>query len=120
MPQAGASLEASSNSCNTADWDPTVSEAVGKIKAQLQAVSLDGNTLELRQQLSSITSSNLAVRSQQYEWVYAAFVEDVCLQQSCSVQNPGPVCLEQPFEHTFLGAMDLNSAWLAVLFCSYM
>lgn len=113
-------MEASSSSCNTADWDPVVCEAVDKIKTQVQAISLGDNMLELRQQLSTIKTANLAVQSQQYDWVYAAFVEDVCLQQSCSAQAPGPACLEQPFKHTFLDAMEMNSAWLSVLFCSYM
>ncbi len=116
MLQGGKSADAISASGNQSGWDPEVSDLVNMYKTQIQEciLSADDQTLEVQRCLSIIKSSNLdlAVESEEEEWVYAAFVDDLCLQA------PGPDAAnipEQSLKSTFLGTMDPAAAWLLVV-----
>lgn len=89
-----------------------------KLQIQEDKVTQDDLRLELERQLDTLKSVSCV---QQTELMYGAFVDNICLGSVVdpSAQDIHPVS-EGLLENTFLGGLELNVAWLTVLFCACM
>lgn len=121
--QDGETVSADSTCGNEAGWDPAISGRVGKYKERVHesSVSLDDQTWELTQWISRIVQTYRSVDFLEYQWLLAAFVDDVCMEQSTSRQAAAFASVAGVvFASTLFGPLEPGSAWLAVYFCSDM
>ena len=105
-----------------ADWDPAVSNLGDLYKPQIQeySVTRDDLRLELQRRLDILKPTSCVRETGP---MYGAFVDDVCLGYTLDPSAKDIHCAmfsEELLENTFLGGLELSTAWLTVLFCCHM
>ena len=88
----------------------------------IQTSNNSKQTKDMVGQLKLIAEAQTARKAHRFcgpnSLLYGAYMDDIMLEQI--YQRPQEVALENSVSNTFIGVSEADSAWLTLLFCSYM
>lgn len=112
----------SSNGSRHARATESVMDLEAHYSTLIQTSNNSKQTKEMVGQLKLIAEAQTARKAHRFcgpnSLLYGAYMDDIMLEQI--YQRPQEVALENSVSNTFIGVSEADSAWLTLLFCSYM